>query len=214
MEIAAFLALALRCGPAVAPDTLLAVARHESRLVPWTLHDNRTGESRSFATREAAEEDGQHRIARGHSVDFGLMQVNSGNFGWLGVTANSVLEPCLNVQAGAEVLRRAYAMAVERIGEGPETLRMALSLYNTGDPRAGIVGGYVAAVERVAPAYQVPPLSNRDGPDPATPPVRRARQTERGGPAPADVNEADPFEAAGSGDPFAGGRARHDGSVW
>lgn len=159
LELAAFLALAAECARDVAPDTLLAVARHESRLAPWSLNDNNARQSLVFKTREEAETEGARRVAQGHSVDFGLMQINSMNFGWLGVTPSSVLDPCTNITAGASVLKRAWAQAVATMGEGPDALRATLSLYNTGNTRAGIARGYVGQVESVAPVYVVPPLS-------------------------------------------------------
>ena len=168
-ELAAFLALAAECARDVAPDTLLAVARHESRLAPWSLNDNSARQSLIFRTREEAEIEGVRRVAKGHSVDFGLMQVNSMNFGWLGVTPSTVLDPCTNITAGASVLKHAWTQAVATMGEGPDALRATLSLYNTGDTRAGIARGYVGQVESVAPVYVVPPLSRLGVPNAASP---------------------------------------------
>lgn len=40
-----FTALAARCAPSVPVETLAAVARTESGVDPWALHDNTTGAS-------------------------------------------------------------------------------------------------------------------------------------------------------------------------
>ncbi len=158
IDAATFLALALQCSPPVAPDTLLAVARQESGLHAWLLRDNTTKEvfeGRDFAqTADTAE----RFIAAGHSVDLGMMQINSRNLAFLGLSVAEVLEPCGNVAAGGRVLTEAYAVASRRLGPGVEALRIALSRYNTGDDQAGLQNGYVGRVEQQAAAYFVPSL--------------------------------------------------------
>src|SRR5690349_8909144 len=108
MDAAAFLAIALQCAPQVAPDTLMAIARHESALQPWLVHDNTTRQSLALASERDAVVDAKRRIVAGHSVDMGLMQVNSGNLHWLGLQPEGAFEPCANVRAGARVLAKAY----------------------------------------------------------------------------------------------------------
>jgi type IV secretion system protein VirB1 len=65
------------------------------------------------------------RIAAGHSVDLGLMQINSGNLGLLGLTLGDAFTACKSVAAAARLL----------------TL---FSKYNTGSPTRGI--GYATRV--------------------------------------------------------------------
>jgi type IV secretion system protein VirB1 len=158
LDSAAFLSIALQCSPAVAPDTLLAIARQESRLHAYLMHDNTTGEVFEGQTKAQAVAKARALIAAGHSVDMGLMQVNSANLGWLGLRPDDVFEACMNVAAGGRVLVRAYTEAAAKVGPGAEALRIALSLYNTGDTAAGRVNGYVGQVESKAAAYVVPPL--------------------------------------------------------
>ena len=83
-------------------------------------------------------------IARGFSVDVGLMQVNSRNLPALGYTVEQALDPCTNIAAGGRILTANYAEAVRRLGEGQPALLAALSAYNTGDYSAGFRNGYVA----------------------------------------------------------------------
>ena len=212
LELAAFLALAAQCAADVAPDTLLAVARHESRLSPWSLNDNTSRQSLVFRTREEAEAEGSRRVAQGHSVDFGLMQINSLNFGWLGVTPASVLDPCTNVTAGAAVLRRAWAQARATMGDGPDALRATLSLYNTGDIKSGIARGYVGQVESAAPVYVVPPLS-RLGDSPATASIK-APATSRAIARPSSSRLDPAIDAfAAASDPFQGSAISPFGSI-
>ena len=68
----------------VNPQVLLAIAWHESRLLPWKIHRNSDG-----------------------STDYGLMQINSRNLPSLGLTQQRAMAPCTNILAGARLYRRA-----------------------------------------------------------------------------------------------------------
>jgi type IV secretion system protein VirB1 len=127
LPAAVFISLASSCAPSVAPETLAAVAETESHLDPLAIHDNT--ERRSYQPGDTASAIGlAHRlIAEGHSVDLGLMQINSGNSGWLGLTVEDAFEPCRSIAAGAAVLT-------------------AYSRYNTGSPLRGFANHYVARV--------------------------------------------------------------------
>lgn len=205
MDVAAFLALAVQCAPHVAPDTMLAVARHESALQPWSVHDNKTGQTIVEASEDAAVATAHRLIAAGHSVDMGLMQVNSANLPGLGLSVRAVFKPCANVAAGASVLTVAYRAATAQTKSADEALRIALSLYNTGTPSAGFGNGYVGQVEGNASAYVVPPLT-RVGPGRETAAARPASaappiKSQSESPA-ASERSADPFAAGHPGDPF------------
>lgn len=79
------------------------------------------------------------------------MQVNVETALTLGVSADELLDPCVNLRAGAEVLITVYSELAREIGEGFAALDAALSFYNTGSPTAGFRNGYVAAVYAHAP---------------------------------------------------------------
>lgn len=87
MTLEALLAIALTCPtlpPSMAP-IMAGIALHESAGNPNAVHQNTNG-----------------------TVDIGLAQVNSSNFGWLGLTAQTALDPCTNLAAGARVLFARY----------------------------------------------------------------------------------------------------------
>lgn len=85
-------------------------------------------------------------IARGHSIDMGLGQINSSNLEWLGLTVDTVFDSCTNLSASERVLRDGYDRARAQ-GSDPETaLHQALSAYNTGTFTRGFSNGYVARV--------------------------------------------------------------------
>jgi hypothetical protein len=92
LSAAAVLALAAQCQHTYAPKTILAYAQGES-LVPGTgglLNADAIG-------RENPD----------HSRDYGLMQINSGNFGWLGLTVETAMDPCRSIAAAEKVLQTA-----------------------------------------------------------------------------------------------------------
>ncbi|MDE8347713.1 MAG: transglycosylase SLT domain-containing protein, partial [Acidocella sp.] len=109
-------------------------------------------------------------MAAGHSVDLGLMQINSGNLPALRMNVNEALNPCASLAAGAAVLRAAYGGGPVKAGQ-QAALLMALSIYNTGSPLKGIMNGYarrvmrnVSAVPAAAPLVQAAPANAPDMP--------------------------------------------------
>jgi len=148
----------LRCGPSVAPSTLASIARTESGFEPLSINDNTTGTSGVPATRDIAVQIASKLLEAGHSVDIGIMQINSANFGRLGLTLEAAFDPCKSVAAGAAVLAGGYTGGATHEGQ-QSALRVALSKYNTGDAQRGFANGYVHKVElaagRIVPALDV-----------------------------------------------------------
>jgi type IV secretion system protein VirB1 len=143
---AAMIPLALlACAPNVAPITLQAIAQVESGGNPLALNINgiRVQPSPARDAKEAAKM-AESYIARGYSVDIGLMQVNSRNLLSLGIAVEQVLDPCTNIRAAATILTTDYAAAARMRGDGQAALQAALSAYNTGDFYRGFANGYVA----------------------------------------------------------------------
>jgi hypothetical protein len=64
---------------------MVAIAQHESGLDPHAVHRNPNG-----------------------TYDVGIAQVNSSNFGWLGLDMRAATDPCRNLAAGAKVLLVRY----------------------------------------------------------------------------------------------------------
>ena len=79
-------------------------------------------------------------------VDLGLMQVSTAEAQRRGIPVESLLEPCLNLRAGWQILQDAYQLEMKTYGPGQEALRHAISRYNTGDSQNGIDNGYLARV--------------------------------------------------------------------
>jgi soluble lytic murein transglycosylase-like protein len=131
---AAALALALQCVPPSVAPIMVGIAQHESGLDPVAIHRNANG-----------------------TLDVGLAQVNSANFGWLGLTLQTALDPCRNLAAGARVL---------------------LARYN-GNPLDSVKAAYAAGVTaRIRALGDVPSTPPSSPPDP---PVIYAKPAKHAG---------------------------------
>lgn len=142
---AAIFALTSQCAPTVAPQTVAAIVQTESHGRPFALNVNGGSQPPPQANAASAAATAQRYIAAGYSVDLGLGQINSRNMRWLGLTWETVFDPCTNIAALGRVLTQNYNSAIA--GRDPQTaLRVALSLYNTGSSSRGFRNGYVAKV--------------------------------------------------------------------
>lgn len=141
------------CAPDVAPQTVQEIIRVESSGNPLAINVNRLpGQKHAprppkAATAEQAARISLQYIEAGHTVDMGLMQINSANLKYLGIERNNLealFTPCANIQAGATILTESYDRAVREFGQGQSALQAALSAYNTGNFSSGFGNGYVA----------------------------------------------------------------------
>lgn len=142
---AALFTLASQCAPTVAPETVLAIIHTESSGFPFALNVNGGRQPARQNTAAKAAETAQRYVSAGYSVDLGLGQINSRNMRWLGLTWETVFDPCTNIAALGRVLTQNYNSV--KAGRDPQSaLRIALSMYNTGSQSRGFRNGYVAKV--------------------------------------------------------------------
>ena len=152
-DAAAIMMLASQCAPSVAPQTVAAIVRTESRGHQFALNVNGGKQPAPQSNAADAAATARRNINAGYSVDLGLGQINSRNLRGLGLTLETIFEPCTNVAALGTILSANYKSV--RPGRHPqEALRMALSMYNTGSSSRGFANGYVGKV--VASAGYVP----------------------------------------------------------
>lgn len=162
--ISEVMALALQCAPTVAPETMLSIIKVESGFNPLAIGVNGAPQVRVRATSKAtAAAHAEALIGRGRNIDLGLAQINSANFGWLGMSPASALDPCRNLSAAERILSEGYRRARAKQSDPQAALRTALSYYNTGHARRGFENGYVAKVEdaarRLVPALRAGPAA-------------------------------------------------------
>ena len=166
----------------VAPETVAAVAETESGLDPLAVRDNTSG--LSYAPKTVAEAAALARalMARGHSLDLGLMQVNGANLARTGLTPDSAFDPRRSVEAGGQILVAAWQRCRPDRSEA-DALRCTASVYNSGREQAGIRSGYVARVWRVAERI-VPAIRQAVPPRPLAPAPQAPEPPGRCGPSP------------------------------
>jgi type IV secretion system protein VirB1 len=144
--------LAIQCAPEVSVVTVERIIQVESAGEPLALNVNRAKVKLSVPKDAAhAASLAKEWIAKGFSVDIGLMQINSRNLSRLGLTVEQVLDPCTNIRAGATILSADYAEATKTHGPGQKALQAALSAYNTGSASRGFQNGYVSRYYRTLP---------------------------------------------------------------
>lgn len=161
----AIIALSVQCAPNVASQTVAAIVRTESRGAPIAINVNGTRQPPPPQSEAEAVAVARRYIAAGYSVDLGLGQINSRNMRRLGLTWNTVFDPCTNIAALGRVLSENFRAVAD--GRHPQTaLRLALSMYNTGSPSRGFRNGYVAKVVSNAGATDGPNVVRRDDPLP------------------------------------------------
>jgi type IV secretion system protein VirB1 len=137
--------LASVCAPGVSVSTLRAVASVESHFEPWALRDNNSRKSWKAQSLIAAVILAENRLKLGHSVDLGLMQINSKNLPTLGMGIPDAFDACSSLSAGRRILLTALAAGSTET-EREAALLIALSRYNTGNALAGIANGYASDV--------------------------------------------------------------------
>lgn len=157
LTVAAFKMLALTCGPSVHVETLASVARAESSFNSLAIGDNTAGRSYAPASVEQAIQTANALIARGHSLDLGLMQINTKNLRGLRMSVADAFDACKSMAGGARVLVEGYRPAGSE--DNQATLLRALSHYNTGNQQRGFTNGYVRrvqyAAQQVVPAIRL-----------------------------------------------------------
>ncbi|WP_427183762.1 lytic transglycosylase domain-containing protein [Bordetella bronchialis] len=169
-----FPTLARACAPAVHISTLSAVVRHESGFDPLVIGVN-ASPHRSIRpkSRQEAVDVVRELMRRGVNFDVGYGQINVRNWKWLGVTPESIFDPCTNLAAAQRVLVDCYQRAVRQYGASQQALYAAFSCYNTGNLTDGFSNGYVSQVIAGA-GLPVPPIARVPVPMPVPVPAPAA----------------------------------------
>lgn len=147
-----------QCAPTVAPATMQRIIRVESAGRAHAIGYHITKDGRTYRlTTQPKTPDEAVRWARwllenGYRFDAGVAQVNSNNFRRLGLTPETVFDPCSNIGAGGKILTEFYQGAIRQYGEGQNAVRAAISAYQTGSFTRGWGTGYVQKVTGAAGA--------------------------------------------------------------
>jgi type IV secretion system protein VirB1 len=158
LTVAALMAYAHSCNLSLPPETLAwRVRGHaavESSRDPLAIRDNTANRSYRPATRDEAIGIAAQLLAARHSLDGGVMQVNSQHWSRLRLLPlDRLFDPRLNICAGLQVVAENYDIE-----------RRVSCRYNTGKPICA--NGYPEDVARAghAPEASSPPSSSSDKP--------------------------------------------------
>jgi type IV secretion system protein VirB1 len=102
-------------------------------------------------------------MAKGHSVDLGLMQINSENLAPLQLTVSNAFDACHSLAAARDILLSAIAAGSSET-QRQAAILISLSRYNTGRPLAGIVNGYSNRVIQAQSAIETETLNPKSEP--------------------------------------------------
>jgi type IV secretion system protein VirB1 len=168
-------ALVLSCAPLIAPDTALAVVRVESGGNPWAIGVVGNALVRQPRNRSEALATARRLDQLGWDYSVGLGQINRRNFARLGLTVDTVFDPCTNLRAMQTLLGDCFNRAPQRARRNDQqALRQAFSCYYSGNFSVGFrrdLPGQPAYVDRVIAAWQQNQAgANRNRGSPAIPP--------------------------------------------
>jgi len=142
-----FVALSQQCAPGVAPQTMAALIKTESRFKPLAIGINGGARLlRQPASKVEAVATATWLISRGYNIDLGLGQINSTNLARYGLSVDDAFDPCTNLAASAAILTASYKLARSKGHAEQPALYAALSAYNTGSLYRGFGNGYVQRV--------------------------------------------------------------------
>lgn len=149
------------CGPEVHPATTQAIVEVESNGNPLAIHDNDTGISFTPSSRSQAVEIASRLLTRRHSIDIGLMQINSWHLRKRRIDCDRLFDPCFNIKTGTEILAAFYRTHRQKNPSDPPdlTLLKSLSSYNTGTPYNGT--RYVSKILKKARVAAYTPMPHK-----------------------------------------------------
>lgn len=127
------------CGPDVHPATIQAIIDVESGGNPLAILDNSTGKSYKPKDSAQAVQIATDLLVQGHSLDMGLMQINSQHLKKRRIDYRQLFDPCMNIRSGTKILAEFYQRHSRNHPQDPPDLILlkSLSSYNTGTPYRG-----------------------------------------------------------------------------
>lgn len=148
-----------QCAPTVAPTTMQRIIKVESAGRPHAIGYHITKDGKTYRLtlqpkdKAEAVSWAQWLIDNGYRFDAGAAQINSNNFKRLGLNAQNIFDACTSVGAGGQILTEFYQNAVRQYGQGQESVKAAISAYQTGSFTRGYSTGYVQRVSGSTSAF-------------------------------------------------------------
>ena len=137
--------LLFACAPLVHPVTAQALLAVESEFNPYAIGVVGGVLERQPTTLRQAIATARALRVGGWDFSVGLAQINVRNWERMGLSAETVFDPCVNLRAMQRILQQCYARATIQAPQQAR-LRAALSCYYAGDFAADWRDGYVQRV--------------------------------------------------------------------
>lgn len=139
--------LILQCATPVAQVKMPAIIKTESQNNPLAIGLNK-GYKLKFQPKdpEQAKNWVEYLEKNDYNFDVGLAQINIKNIKKYGYTAKDLLDPCVNITVGSDILANNYKNAMSVSTSSTEGWQKAISAYNTGNFTGGMRNGYVSKV--------------------------------------------------------------------
>jgi type IV secretion system protein VirB1 len=151
MEAISFIALVAACAPLVDPGTARALVSVESSFNPHAIGVVSGALERQPRSRAEALVTVKALEANGWNYSAGLAQINARNFARLGLSSETVFDPCTNLRAMQAVLQECFERAQSGAQTQPQrVLRQSFSCYYSGNFVTGFRDRYVGRVVRAA----------------------------------------------------------------
>jgi type IV secretion system protein VirB1 len=159
-------ALILQCALNVAPTTMMAIIKTESRSNPLAI-----GINKGYKLKYQPKDENQAKAwvtyleNNNYNFDVGLAQINIKNIHKYGYKAADAIDPCLNLKMASDILHKNYRGALATSSNSKDALQKAISAYNTGNYQAGFRNGYVQRVYananiKIDNNLKIPPIIN------------------------------------------------------
>lgn len=169
ISTAAFLALAIKCAPDVAPDTLTRIVKTESGFNPWAIGVVGKSLKRQPQTKEEALAAVKQLVEDNNNFSIGLGQINRQYFDVK--NSEAIFDPCTNLKMSSDILKDCYARAMKGSENEHQALLKAFSCYYSGNYKRGFVkeNNGTSYVDRVVAvntsSIKVPALNDEGIPD-------------------------------------------------
>lgn len=147
--------LAARCAPTVSVSTLRAIATVESAFNPYAIGVVGTALRRQPSTLLEGIATATALQAAQKRFSAGIAQIYVGNWTTVGLTNETVFEPCANLRAAAAILTGCHRRAARVSQNAQVALRRALSCYYANNFTTGFSEGYVQRVVATAMKHGV-----------------------------------------------------------
>jgi type IV secretion system protein VirB1 len=137
----------LKCSHNVAPSTMRAIIKTESRGNPLAIGIN----GRIHLSYQAKNYQQAYRwvlyLENNHyNIDIGIAQINIKNVRKYGYKGTDMLDPCLNIKVANFILLDNFKKLQKYNLSVKDSLFMTISAYNTGNYKSGFNNGYVMKV--------------------------------------------------------------------